>query len=320
MRARQRLRQDRAAENFWPSFTDMISTIAIILFFLILIIFIKNIIIANDLDAKQAELIENERALEVARDEMAVLNAEISDKETNLMMLIDEAESLKAEVEQGQIALKLSEDQILEQQMIIAMSNQELGDMRTKLNEVAAIRLKVLTDMKEAIEAELEKSQVSTEGDLVKIGDNGNIILSNTLLFSTNSSTVNEDGKIVLNELGRAFEALLDDDSLRQNIDAIQIEGHTDWRNTTEYNRDLSAQRAISVVNFILANNTRLNNEYDSYFVASAFSETRPLYDTNNEELLAQNRRIEISIILKDSNIQNIIDDYLDDSSDVFDN
>jgi hypothetical protein len=35
MRSTGRIRTTTSEENFWPSFTDMISTIAIILFFLI---------------------------------------------------------------------------------------------------------------------------------------------------------------------------------------------------------------------------------------------------------------------------------------------
>lgn len=316
MRARQRIRNTGGDENFWPSFTDMISTIAIILFFLILIIFIKNIIIANDLNAKQMELVDNQKALEVTMDEMAILNAEISDKETNLMMLQTEAENLQLEVEQGELALKLSEEQILEQTLIIAMSNQELGDMRTKINDIATIRLSILKDVKDAMEAELAKSNVDSTDDLVRIADNGNIIINNTLLFDSGSSTIGDSGKVVLTELGRAFETLLKDEELRQYIDAIQIEGHTDKKSDSEYNRDLSAQRAISVVNLLLASNETLEDDYGKYFIASAYSEYRPLVLGNSEASLAANRRIEISIILKDSNIQDIIDSYLDGSSD----
>lgn len=318
MRSRQRGRSIESEENFWPSFTDMISTIAIILFFLILIIFIKNIIIANEFNAKNAQLIDAEKALDLRADEMAVLNAEISDRETNLMLLQTEAEELKAEVEKGQIALTLSEAQIAEQQIIIANSNLELGDMRTKIESIALIRLDILDQVRKAIEEELDNSSISTEDSQVLIGDNGNIVLNNTLLFDFNSSTINDDGKVVLAELGSVFKKVLDDDELRQYIDAIQIEGHTDKVNSTEYNRRLSSDRAISVVNHLMATNLDLEDEYGAYFVASAYSEYRPLALGNTEDKLSQNRRIEISIILKDSNIQSIIEDYLEDTSEYF--
>lgn len=314
MRSRQRLRTDHTDENFWPSFTDMISTIAIILFFLILIIFIRNIIIGKEYDLAQSQLISTEQALLDKADEMAILNAQISEKETNLMLLEDEAEALKLEVEQGTIALTLSEQQVLEQQQIIAMSNLQLGDMRTKIESIAVIRLSILETVKEAIEAELKNTNIASDGSQVLIGNNGNIILNNTLLFSSNASNIGRDGKVLLDQLAVVFEKILDDRTIRENIDAIQIEGHTDVENTSEYNRDLSAQRAISVVNYLLQTNDDLEKKYGKYFVASAFSEYRPLVAGRSEEALAQNRRIEISIILKDSNIQSIIDSYLQES------
>lgn len=322
MRTRQRARVEQE-ENFWPSFTDMISTIAIILFFLILIIFVKNIIIANEFTAAQTQLLDTQQALLEKADEMAALNAEISEKEKNLMLLEDEAESLKLEVEQGTIALKLSEEQIIDQQKIIAMSNQELGDLRTKIQSIALIRLDILDEVKNAIERELANTDAEDLSSQVLIGDNGNIILNNTLLFDSNSATIASDGKQVIAELSNVFENILDDDELRSYIDAIQIEGHTDKINTSEYNRNLSSERAISVVNYLLSENSDLEQKYGAYFVASAYSEYRPLYDYvyNNplnltrEEINAQNRRIEISIILKDSNIQEIIDSYLQSST-----
>lgn len=310
MRNRSRLRAVEPEENFWPSFTDMISTIALILFFLILIIFVENIIIAEDLSSERQALLSTEEALIEREEAMAILNAEISEKESNLMLLEDEAEELKLEVEQGQIALTLSEEQIIDQQVIIAQSNKDLGDMRTQLRAVAVIRLSILERVKNTIEKELIKANIEG-GDQVFIGENGNIILNNTLLFESNSSTIGEDGKTLVNELSQVFENILDDEDIRAYIDAIQIEGHTDSVNTAVYNRNLSTARANSVVNQMFQTNTDLEANYGSYFVASGYSEYRPLVIGDDSASRAQNRRIEISIILKDSNIQDIIDSYL---------
>lgn len=310
MRSRSRLRAIDAEENFWPSFTDMISTIALILFFLILIIFVENIIIAEDLSSERQALLSTEESLIEREEAMAILNAEISEKESNLMLLEDEAEALKLEVEKGQVALTLSEEQIVEQQKIIAESNKDLGNMRTQLKAVAVIRLSILERVKDTIEEELQKADIEG-GDQVLIGENGNIILNNTLLFESNSSTIGDDGKVLIEELSQVFENILDDKDVRDYIDAIQIEGHTDAVNTAEYNRGLSSARANSVVSYMFATNTDLESKYGSYFVASGYSEYRPLVDGDDSASRAQNRRIEVSIILKDSNIQNIIDQYL---------
>ncbi len=316
MNRRTRLRSVEPEENFWPSFTDMISTIALILFFLILIIFVENIIIAEDLSAERQALLSTEQALIEREEAMAVLNAEISEKESNLMMLQDEADELKLEVELGEVALTLSEQQILSQQKIIASSNKELGDMRTQIQAVAVIRLSILERVKDTIEDELKKADIAG-GDQVFIGENGNIILNNTLLFESNSSTIGGDGKVLVGELSQVFENILDDQTIRDYIDAIQIEGHTDTVNTSVYNRRLSTDRANSVVNYMFSFDTDLEAKYASYFVSSGYSEYRPLVEGDDKESRAQNRRIEISIILKDSNIQNIIDTYLENITDI---
>jgi chemotaxis protein MotB len=67
MRSR-RISISTSEENFWPSFTDMISTIAIILFFLILIIFLKNIIIGKEYDVAKSDLLSTEESLIGAED------------------------------------------------------------------------------------------------------------------------------------------------------------------------------------------------------------------------------------------------------------
>jgi len=188
--------------------------------------------------------------------------------------------------------------------------------MRTQLRAVAVIRLSILERVKNTIEDELIKANIEG-GDQVLIGDNGNIILNNTLLFESNSSTIGEDGKTLINELSQVFENILNDEDIRTYIDAIQIEGHTDSVNTAVYNRGLSSDRANSVVNYMFKTNTDLEANYGSYFVASGYSEYRPLVIGDDKDSRAQNRRIEISIILKDSNIQDIIDTYLKSITDI---
>jgi len=325
MRSTGRIKTTTSEENFWPSFTDMISTIAIILFFLILIIFLKNIIIGKEYDLAKSDLIAaedaligTEEALLEKADQIAMLNAQISEEEANLMLLEADAETLRLEVEQGNIALTLSEQEIENQQEIIAMSNLELGDLRTKIEQIAVIRLTVLDQVKEAIEAELAFTNVDNQD--VQIASNGNIILNNKLMFASDSYTITLEGKYLLDELAVVFETILDDEDIRANIDAINIEGHTDNVNTPEYNRQLSSERAIGVVDYLLQTNPDLESKYGEYFVASAYSEYRPLVEGNSEAARAANRRIEISIILKDSNIQDIIDSYLQGTDSLLEN
>lgn len=307
---RRNFRKIAEAENFWPSFTDLISTIALVLFFLMLLAYLQNIISGKNLEFAQRQVIDTQRQLEVA-------NAEISQAEKNLRLLMDRLEEVKAEVELGEIALTLSERQIEEQRQIIAESNRELGELRTRLTGIALLRLEVLEQVKANIEAELGRTNAAGE-ELVSIADNGNIVINEGLVFNYNSYAIKPEGRELLSQMANAMERVLDDVSTRANIDAISIQGHTDSTGSPAYNRDLSTKRATAVVTFMMNENAGLEQKYGSYFAASGYSEFRPIATNQTEAGRAENRRIEIAIILKDDQVRNIIDDYLEDSLEIF--
>ncbi len=305
MKVRKRNFQSEASEeNFWPAFTDMISTIALILFFLILLAYIQQIIVGRDLEAARREIDES--------------HVELAKSEKELRLLEDELEETMAEVEDGEIMLKLSEEQIEEQKKIIASSNKELGELRSKLKGIALLRLDVLSKVKGAIESEIGTTNEQGQ-EMVLIASNGNIVINESLVFDSNSASIKDDGKVLISKLAAVFENVLNDKDVRDNIDAVTIQGHADERGEDSYNRELSSKRAASVVNYMMSSNSRLSNRYASYFAATGFSEHRPLVSGSTEEDYAQNRRIEISLVLKDSNIQDVIDEYLKDTQELLD-
>ena len=303
---KRNFKKSNEEDNFWPAFTDMISTIALIIFFLMLLAFIQNIITGKNLEYAKKQLIDTQDRLEES-------NIQISRAEKKLRLLEDDLDDVLAEVEEGEIALKLSEQQIEEQREIIAESNRELGDLRSKLQGIAVLRLDVLSKVKSSIEEEL--GVTNQEGqELVSIADNGNIVINEGLVFDYNKYDIKPEGRQVLTMLSEAFENVLDDSETRVNIDAISIQGHTDNLGSSEYNRDLSSKRASAVLNYMMDVNPVLENQYGEYFAASGYSEFRPIASGSSDAARAQNRRIEISVILRDANIQNVIEDYLEDS------
>lgn len=298
MKIRKRyFKKDGTTQNFWPSFTDVMSTIALVLFFLMLLAYIQNILTGQKL---------------------AAYNVQISEAEKKLFLLQDEVDRTQAEVERGKLNLKLSEEEIEKQKKIIAASNQELGNLRTKLENIALLRVDILEKVKESIEREIGTTNYRGE-PLVAIGDNANLIINESLVFDYNSYSIKEDGKKLLKQFALAFERILTDEGIRNNIDAINIEGHTDDTGASDYNMDLSAKRATSVLNFLMISNPALERQYGRYFSASGYSKFRPMVHGTSESVRRQNRRIEISIKIKDSNIQNIINDYLSETNNMFD-
>ncbi|WP_425446203.1 OmpA family protein [Dethiothermospora halolimnae] len=296
MKRRKRYTEYNKEHNFWPSFTDMMVTIALILFFLIILAFVQNIIFDSHL--KEA-------------------NEEISKKKDKIKLLRDEVDEIRAEVERGEKILKLYQRKTEKQKEIIAESNRELGNLRAQLRDIAMLRLDVLEKVKKSIEVELGQENQRGE-ELLKISENGNIMLNEGLMFDLGSYEIKPEGKELLDQLSVAFENILENRDVRKYIDAINIQGHTDSNSSHEFNRDLSTKRATSVVNYLLNANQTLEKLYGRYFLASGYSEFRPAVIERTEEDRARNRRIEISIILKDSNVRDMIEDYLEGSMEIF--
>ncbi len=283
MRNRRRLLSNHdGTREIWPSFTDVMSTMALILFVLVLLAYVRNLVASKELAALQRQIHSSQQQLR----------------------------SLHAQVDTGRAELDASRARLRDQQAIIAESSRALDTVRSQLQSIAVLRVSVLNKLKQAMEAELRSG---TDGgrELVTIGDNGSIIINESLVFEYGSYAIKPEAKALLATLARAFGNVLTDPDVRANIDTILIQGHTDERGTASFNWDLSAKRATGVLDYLFATNKTLADSYGSYFAASAYSKFRPLDVDKTEEAYQRNRRIEISVIPKDDNVRKVIDDYV---------
>jgi len=300
VRARRRSLLDTSAgggdeeQNFWPSFADLTSTIALILFVLVLLAYIQNLFSAKQLQRAQAELEET--------------LARLSGSQQQVSRSRQQLRLLAAELEKGQMELKLSRERVEDQAEVIASSNRELSEVKARVQGIGLLRLSVL----EKVSNSLNEQVGSGNGPVARVADNGNIVLDENLLFDYKSTTIKPKGLEFLKMLAKAFARVLEDPEVRQNIDVIVIQGHTDNRGSAAYNRELSAQRASTVLDYMFAAEPELAEQYGRYFAASAYSEFRPISTEETEAGFQKNRRIEIALMLKDSRVREVIDSYLE--------
>jgi chemotaxis protein MotB len=287
--------RDEEAENFWPSFTDLISTISMILFVLVLLAYIQNLISGKNLERARAEL---------AATSMRLLSSQqqITASERRLKLLA-------TQIEAGQTQLKLSQAQVEQQQAVIADSTRQLTDVRARLQGIAVLRVEVLQKVKASIDQQMSSAVSGAAG--ARIAENGNIVIDESLVFESDSYVIRPDGRKFLNSVAKAFANVLADAEVRKNIDTILVQGHTDERGSVAYNRDLSAKRANAVLDYMFVADPTLDDQYGAYFASSAYSEFRPVNTAKNEQAYQQNRRIEISVVLKDASVRSVIDEYM---------
>ncbi len=319
MKARNRnFRKPQEQANFWPSFTDVMSTIVLVLFFLIFLAYFQQIFsvsIWNErLDKTKTELLATEDQLKQAGEELELKKLEITEKEDAIRIKQQEAERLRAEVEQGRKELTISLEKLLEQEKIIANSNQELAKLRAKLQNISVLRLNILKEVKSSIEDEIGTSTTPDGEPLVDIDDNANLVINNSLLFAKAQSNISPEGQALLSRFAVAFERILDDPDIREYIDSINIEGHADIDGSYQDNYRLSCERAYTVITTMMEKNSDLEEKYGSFFAATGFSEFRPIDPGATEASKTKNRRIQISITIKDTYVQNIIQEYLDET------
>src|SRR5262245_12612233 len=215
MRQRRRIMlAEDAGENFWPSFTDLISTISMILFVLVLLAYIQNLIAGKNLERTRSELAGTMLRLRNSQQQVA-------SSERKLKVLA-------SEIEAGQTDLALSRAQLDQQQAVIADSTRQLSEVRSRLQGIAVLRVEVLKKVKASIDAQLSGVVAGASG--ARIAENGNIVIEESLVFESDSYSIRPEGKRFLDSVARAFAKVLDDPNVRQNIDAILVQGHTDER------------------------------------------------------------------------------------------
>jgi chemotaxis protein MotB len=265
----------------WPSFTDVMSTMALVLFVLMLLAYVKNLVSAKRLEALGHQIDASQHQLGDLRSEIATARAALADSRAKL------------------------EDR----EAVVQQDARELDNLHGQLQSIAVLRVSVLNKLKEAIEEQLGASRPGTT-NLVGIGDNGNIVVNESLVFEYNSYAIKPEARPTLDALAKALASVLGDPETRANIDTILIQGHTDDRGTASFNWDLSAKRATAVLDYLFHADKSLADSYGSFFAASAYSKFRPIDPAKTEEAYRRNRRIEIAVVAKDDNVRRIIDAY----------
>lgn len=296
---------NQGEQGFWPSYADMMSSLALILFFLMLVAYIQNLITGNDLQSTQEVLADTQSQLELTQ-------TQVKDAERELASITLDLDAAKLTLTEREQEISAKEDEITAQQALIAKqkdymssADAELTAMRSQMQTIAVLRLSILEQIRDSI--------VSVMGDAskVSIGDNGNIILSEGVFFDLGSSQIKPGSEAVLNQLSQVFTAFLSDPENAKYVDSIVISGHTDSTGTAAENRVLSTDRANSVLSYMLTAQNGALDAYAQYFCAAGYGATRPVADNSTDAGRASNRRIEISMILKDETVLDIVDSYL---------
>jgi chemotaxis protein MotB len=133
---------------------------------------------------------------------------------------------------------------------------------------------------------------LSQRSDILVVGDR--FVFQAEVLFEKARAELNAEGEAEMLKLADAVK------QLEREIPAdiawvLRVDGHTDidpiQSSQFRSNWDLSAARAIAVVNFLVANGVS-----PTHLVAAGFGEFQPIDPGSTEEAKSRNRRIELKL------------------------
>lgn len=111
------------------------------------------------------------------------------------------------------------------------------------------------------------------------------IDIKDKVQFQVNSATILQVSYSLLDDVARVM-------TQNPQIELVQVEGHTDAQGAATYNRQLSQQRAESVVKYLIDQGVDAKR-----LVAKGFGPDKPIGDNNTDEGREQNRRVEFNIL-----------------------
>lgn len=170
-------------------------------------------------------------------------------------------------------------------------SEAQIADLGKRLNSALAQRVQELTRYRSEFFGRLRQI-LSQRSDILVVGDR--FVFQAEVLFEKGRAELNAEGQAEMLKLADAVKQL--EQEIPPDIAwVLRVDGHTDidpiQSPQFRSNWDLSAARAIAVVNFLTANGVSPH-----HLVAAGFGEFQPIDPGSTEEAKSRNRRIELKL------------------------
>lgn len=273
------------------------------------------------LDAARILLQEQAISMDEQLSQLKLTQAEVDALKALLLetkSLRDSAESMAVDAISD---LKIAKDSIRERENEITLKNDEIALLGKKLLDKTLAHQKLVEDLDltkariqnlTGIRIQVIAALKEKLGDAIDVdAQSGAIRLPSNVLFEVGQYALRPESIVRLREaLMPYFEVLLGDKEIREHIDRIIIEGHTDSSGSYMYNLNLSQQRALSVMEEIYKWDGLDQNLLQQYLSASGRSYSDLIYKNGIEDKEAS-RRIEIKFSISNVKAMEEIQTFL---------
>ena len=313
------IRRRRGNLDIWPGFVDALTSLLLVMIFMMLLFAIGQFVLSDALAGKSKSLDSlNDRvrqltlSVEKNDDIRRTLDARIAELSRLLGAAEEERNRYKGSLEEKEArAAALSNDIValetlkrqLESEMAqllakVNASGQELqsrdariADLDNQLKILLAERVNDLQKYRSEFFGKL-KEALGNRDDIKIVGDR--FVVPSDILYGSGSADLGPDAQASLTKLVNTIK------DVSKNIPdsvgwVLRIDGHTDRvpiaTERFPSNWELSTARAVAIVKFLIAQGIPAN-----HLSANGFGQYQPVDSSDNPAAYARNRRIEFQL------------------------
>ena len=301
--------------SFWLSFSDLMSSLVLII---ILVMFYIIYQYFNLAEINQAEIARREYQLDAAQTELEEQKTKLTDAEKQMIAQqilldakqkeLDDAQSVleaqKTELETTQSQLDALSAQLDDQQTRLETQQSQLETQQAQLEnqqqqieQLVGMKTRIITSLSSA----LKQSGISASVDPVT----GSIALESDVLFESGKYDLTEAGRQFVDQFLPVYLDVLFSDEYESYVSEIIIEGHTDSVGGYLSNLALSQQRALAVASYVLgeqchAVSADVKNQLRPVVTVNGRSFSDRIFDESGVEDMAASRRVVFKFRLTD--------------------
>jgi chemotaxis protein MotB len=312
-------RPRRLGIDIWPGFVDALSQLVMVIVFVLLVFTAGQFYLTDALSGRDAQLQRLAQQVDQLADMLSMAQSGKTDLQSRLNSLTQQLAAANQALAAAREQNTQSEQRATAAQTTVDQLNQNIAALRDQLTQIAAAlgasetknkdQEAQITDLGQRLNtallsqvAQLAKYRSEFFGrlrdalgnrpDIRIVGDR--FVFQSEVLFPPASAQLNDAAKQRLAVVATALKDIAT--KIPDDIPwVLAVNGYTDKRpiNTPQFpsNWELSAARAITVINFLIAQGVPSDR-----LAAAGFAEHDPIDTGDSEEAYAKNRRIELKL------------------------
>lgn len=321
-----------ANQDFWLSFSDLMSVLVLVFILVMFYILYKYFVISGAYEEELSNMLLIQAALDDKEAELDSAQIALSDREAELteaqkelaeqQMMLDlareamedseeELDAKQAELDAALLVIDQREDELAGMEEQLNTQQARLDDQQAQLEALVGVRSRIILEMSDSLRANNITATVDP--------DTGAIILASDVMFEYGSAELTERGKAFIDDFLPVYLSVLFSEENSGYVSEIIIEGHTDTTDTYIKNLRLSQARALAVAEYVLDDNyTGLTpgqkTQFKSLLTANGRSYSDPILDENGNVDAAASRRVVFKFRLTDDEMIQQMRSILEDS------